>query len=228
MCFTDTLFTNFKLAVGVSLAFGATPPGFYVYFLEQLDWPQWHPGLCLAGLPAGRGIMSTSSTTIGWKRSAVWNACQLAIVFFFFFFFFRFVLTCLYVPPVCAGRLPHRAVHSAEHHHAGKAADPEQHLWNRHPVSGPCTVVCIAHYFWASWKDGATSCYLLALTHQTHLFTCPSCSRIKKKKKQPLLPFQNIPLSSVNTALIHVRRRCSFYMQIWTGQEATLFRTGVT
>ncbi len=36
---------------------------------------------------------------------------------------------------VCAGRLPHWAVHSAQHHHAGEAADPEQHLWDRHPVS---------------------------------------------------------------------------------------------
>lgn len=36
--------------------------------------------------------------------------------------------------PVCTGRLPHRAVHPAQHHHVGKTADPEQHLRDRNPV----------------------------------------------------------------------------------------------
>lgn len=34
--------------------------------------------------------------------------------------------------------MPHGALHPAEHHHAGQAANPEQSLRDRHPVSGTC------------------------------------------------------------------------------------------
>lgn len=57
--------------------------------------------------------------------------------------------------------------------------------------------------------------YFLALTRQTRLPTCPSTL---KDQKKILLPFKNIPLSSVGAPLIHVRRR-GFYMQISKGSE---------
>lgn len=92
---------------------------------------------------------------------------------------------CVLLPSVCAGRLPHRAVHSAEHHHAGKAADPEQHLWNRHPVSGPHCYF----YHVTSVRSSALSqlkrhaeCHF-ALARQTRLPTC--LSTLKEQKKTP-------------------------------------------
>lgn len=126
---------------------------------------------------------------------------------------------CVLLPSVCAGRLPHRAVHSAEHHHAGKAADPEQHLWNRHPVSGPhCYFYHVTSVrsslfgtgCWASWKDMPNATLLLHVKHAS----LPAYQHSRNKKK--LLPFKNIPLASVCAVLIHVWWR-GFYMQIPKG-----------
>lgn len=181
---------------------------------------QWKPCASLAGLPAGRGIMSTSSTTIGWKRFE--KHPSLLLLLFVFLFLLRKSFTdssvCVELPSVCAGRLPHRAVHSAEHHHAGKAADPEQHLWNRHPVSGPHSVIfimlrlCAAHYLGPVVKPAENTCRMPLL--RSYMSNTPPYLLINTGgTKKILLPFKDIPLASVCTALIHVRRR-GFYMQI--------------
>lgn len=72
---------------------------------KWLECAQWKPCLSLAGLPAGRGIMSTSSTTIGWKRFAVRNAPELVIITFFLLFLLRKSCTdqvCVSNSPQCA------------------------------------------------------------------------------------------------------------------------------
>lgn len=95
--------------------------------------------LCVSfppGLLVDLEAMCTSLTIIGWKRF-VTRLCTLV-----FFWFGKISeskrdnewITRRVSPSVCARRLPHRAVHPAQHHHAGEAADPEQHLWNRNPV----------------------------------------------------------------------------------------------
>lgn len=69
--------------------------------------------------------------------------------------------------------------------------------------------VCAAHYLGPVDTQIAAP-ELLDVTHAS--VPARQCSKIKKERKN-LLPSKNIPLSSVATAVIHVRRR-GFYMQI--------------
>lgn len=90
---------------------------------------------------------------------------------------------------VCAWRLPHWAVHSAQHHHVGETANPEQHLWDRHPVSRPHSFCCMSSL---SMKFGIFSA-LETVTPNTHTYIHTCLLTGSYKIPLPLSCSNNIP-----------------------------------
>lgn len=111
-----------------------------------------------------------------------------------------------------ARRLPHRVVHSAQHHHAGEAADPEQHLRDRHPVSGlySFSVLSLDSFFFAPETRNAGEqvandenktgilCLMSEEPVNTHAYILTSTYKIPS----PVSSSDNIPLMSVQCYFI--------------------------
>lgn len=161
---------------------------------KWLECAQWKPCLSLAGLPAGRGIMSTSSTTIGWKRFAVRNAPELVIITFFLLFLLR--KSCTDQVCVCLTPLSVRREAASSSCAFSWASSCWESSWSRttslKSASREWTAllflscyVCAQLIIWdrlLSQLKRHAECHF-ALARQTHLPTC--LSTLKEQQKTP-------------------------------------------
>lgn len=106
------------------------------WFLLMLP-PQQPPlflSFLLSGLLGAQAITFMSLVIIAWRRfvwlfilvvvcTSLYSKCGSA-----------FCKYLLFSPTVCSTRLPHWALHPAQHDHVGKAAHSEQCVWGSHSV----------------------------------------------------------------------------------------------
>lgn len=119
----------------------------------------------LSGLLGARAITFTSLEIIAWRRFV--SLLVLVVVCTSMYSKFGSALSqyLLFSLTVCSTRLPHWALHPAQHDHAGKAAHSEQCVWGSHTVR--IWVFCL-------WLKAYFSCLFYKNLTLCHLFSSPT------------------------------------------------------
>lgn len=88
----------------------------------------------LSGLLGAQAITFTSLVIIAWRRFVLLFILVVVCTSMYSKCGSAFCKYLLFSPTVCSTRLPHWALHPAQHDHVGKAAHSEQCVWGSHSV----------------------------------------------------------------------------------------------